>query len=750
MKKIIGTGLLCLGIFLHCRSQQYYFPHDQKSEESVARNMESLAKQLVLQYRQEDQQKYLSNLFRYQLLSGDYTGAIQSIEKLRQIPGFRDPYPDVAFIQFYLYAMTKQRISTTRQDFDPVFNQYFNDAISRLDDKKELYVSTAFISRNGVAALEQEWQHSFSKNEQKDSIDEGGAILLCNNYLLYQVYRTIEPISISLLKAEDDRRYIIDDSILIPSGNAKVWAVTVRSRASKVAQPAAIQFTIYAEKDYRFAKSAAAHGYAGVMAFTRGKGLSPDSIAPYEHEVTDVNAVIDWIVHQPWSDKRVGMCGGSYNGFSQWAAAKHPHTALKTIVPYVAAIAGLGLPMENNVFLNANYGWAFYVTNNKYLDNEINYNSLRWAQMQQRWYESGVAYKKIDSVDGTPNKWFQRWISHPDFDQYWQQMIPYKQDYSRINIPVLSITGYYDDGQISALYYLSEHYRYNKAARHYLIIGPYDHFGAQRGGTPFLRGYAVDPIALINTEEITFKWFDYIFKGRQKPELLKDKINFEVMGANKWMHAPSLEKMSNSLITFYLSNDPVFEGHRSLTEKRPSFVVPMPQQVDFKDRTSMNNDYYPNPIIKDNFGLAGGLSFISAPMTQSVIVAGQFTGSLKVRINKRDMDVGMTLYEVLPDGRYFCLAYFLGRASYTSDMTKRKLMTPGKIETIPFQRSRLVCKKIEEGSRLLLVLNVNKNSFAQINYGTGKNVSEETIADAGEPLKIEWFSDSFIRIPVWK
>ena len=47
--------------------------------------------------------------------------------------------------------------------------------------------------------------------------------------------------------------------------------------------------------------------------------------------------------------------------FVQWAAAKYLRPALKTIVSLrVAAIPGFGLlPMENNIFLNANYGWAF-------------------------------------------------------------------------------------------------------------------------------------------------------------------------------------------------------------------------------------------------------------------------------------------------------------------------------------------------------------------------------------------------------
>ena len=38
----------------------------------------------------------------------------------------------------------------------------------------------------------------------------------------------------------------------------------------------------------------------------------------------------------------------------------------------------------------------------------------------------------------------------------------------------------------------------------------------------------------------------------------------------------------------------------------------------------------------------------------------------------------------------------------------------------------------------------------EINYGTGKNVSEEAIADAAQPLMIKWYNDSYINIPVKK
>jgi hypothetical protein len=50
---------------------------------------------------------------------------------------------------------------------------------------------------------------------------------------------------------------------------------------------------------------------------------------------------------------------------------------------------------------------------------------------------------------------------------------------------------------------------------------------------------------------------------------------------------------------------------------------------------------------------------------------------------------------------------------------------------------------------LAVVLNVNKHPYEEINYGTGKSVSDETIADAKEPLQIKWFNQSYIKVPIW-
>lgn len=45
-----------------------------------------------------------------------------------------------------------------------------------------------------------------------------------------------------------------------------------------------------------------------------------------------------------------------------------------------------------------------------------------------------------------------------------------------------------------------------------------------------------------------------MLRGGPKLALLKDRVNFEIMGANSWGHAPSLGRMSASTVTFYLTN----------------------------------------------------------------------------------------------------------------------------------------------------------------------------------------------------
>ncbi|KYP16258.1 CocE/NonD family hydrolase [Flavihumibacter sp. CACIAM 22H1] len=528
--------------------------------------------------------------------------------------------------------------------------------------------------------------------------------------------------------------YLMEDSVLIPTRSGiPLSAIIVRKKADKTPLPALLFYTTYYQGagDAIFGKRSADREYVGIVAYARGIRTNLQYYQPFENEGTDIYDIIDWISRQPWCNGAVGMFGGSYTGFSQWAAVKKPHPALKTIVPQVAVMPGFDFPMENNVPLSHILSWS---------NDNIYKNKPLPRGLPFDYFNTGIAYNKLDSMAGVENPIFQKWLAHPAYDSYWQSKVPTSDEYALINLPILSTTGYYDGSQLSALQYFKWHTRYNKNADHYFVIGPYDHWGGQRNPTKNLMGYEIDSVASVNMMNLAYDWLDYVLKGKPKPALLKGKFNYQVMGANEWRHASSLDQISSDTLTFYLNNT-------KLDTRKPRKKNYQLQVVDFKDREHQNNYFTPS-IVFDSLDVSNGLVFTSAPFQQELILSGSFTGSLLATINKKDMDVSMALYEWRADGSYFFLTRYVGRASFSRDNTRRQLLEPYRQETINFDRTRFVSKKINAGSRLVVLLNINKHPFEMINYGSGKPCAEETIHDAGEPLQIKWHNKSFIKIPV--
>lgn len=542
--------------------------------------------------------------------------------------------------------------------------------------------------------------------------------------------------SVAQENISSDSIYYIQDNILIPiKSGIDISATIVRKKNNTQPLPVVLFYTTYyqGEGDSFFAKLSADRDYVGIVAYARGIRTDINHYSPYENEQTDIYDIIDWISKQEWCNGNVGMYGGSYTGFSQWATVKNIHPALKTIVPQVAVMPGYDTPMENNVQMNLGLYWPN--------DNIYKKEPIR-RSLPFEWFNSGISWKNLDSLAGYKSEIFQNWLQYPSYDNYWQSLVPTPKEYAKINIPVLTTTGYYDGSQIGAMQYFKLHNQYNKNANHYFVIGPYDHWGGQRRPVKNLMGYEIDSVANINMMNLAYQWLDYILKGNPKPKLLKDKVNYQVMGTNKWRHSPSFQAINNDTIRFYLDR-------KALTIQKPKKKRFEKQLVDFKERETQNN-YYTPKIIFDTLDASNGLVFTSKPFEKDFSINGSFSGNLFATINKKDIDVSLAFYELMPNGKYFFLTRYVGRASYTKNNTKRQLLQPDKKESIPFDNTRFVSKKINKGSRLVILLNINKHPFEIINYGSGKPVSDETIKDAVEPLQIKWHNESYIEIPIWK
>ncbi|ALN81384.1 hydrolase CocE/NonD family protein [Lysobacter antibioticus] len=67
---------------------------------------------------------------------------------------------------------------------------------------------------------------------------------------------------------------------------------------------------------------------------------------------------------------------------------------------------------------------------------------------------------------------------------------------------------------------------------------------------------------------------------------------------------------------------------------------------------------------------------------------------------------------------------------------------------LDFEAGRATSKRMQPGSRLVAVVSVLRNPQQEINYGSGKAVAGESIADAGEPLRVRWYGGSYLEIPL--
>lgn len=739
--------LLCLLSFttIPTIAQRVYLPCKNTNDSAA---IKALAKQLLGQIGDHPARTSL------RALAGQYNESLESLEQLRanfaKEKGLRtdDAAGYLNIFEIYNHIKIMQADGDSRSDL-ALFNWSFPIVMANFTGEA-LQLATAPYQQT-VADLEKEW-----KNEQEkicalksDSVPLAMAISFCEAYTKQVVYKPFLAAGKNLLRMLDNNNFIIRDSVMITMRDGeKLAAVIVRSKEDTAPRPVILKANIYASTDQvQQLKEIVANGYAAMMLNTRGKYVSSADIAPWEHDAKDIYDALDWLSKQSWCNGKVGMYGGSYVGFTQWAAAKYMHPVLKTIVPQVAAAPGIDFPLYNGVYSTYMLRWLRNVTNNRLTDWPDFFNTAYWNGVFGKWYTSGTAFEKLDSIDGRPGKVFQRWVQHPSYDAYWQSMIPYGQEFAKINIPVLTIAGYFDGEQPGSLYYVKEHYKWLPDANHYLLIGPYDHTGAQGTPSPQIAGYKIDEAAKIDINQLVFDWFDYTLKDKARPTILKDKINYQLMGANTWQHRPTLATTSNDTLTFFLSGKKKGRFRELATTPQNNAAS---QQVSFSRREQPKADTSSAySMISDSLTWTTGIYYLSAPTTEDFNITGAFTAQLSVIINKKDVDVAVSLYQQQPDGKFFPLAGAMQRGSYAKDRSQRMLLQPGVPQTIPVT-GFFTSKYIQKDSRLVIAVDVVKGQHAEINYGTGKPVATETMADAKEPLLIQWLGASKIRIPVEK
>jgi predicted acyl esterase len=214
--------------------------------------------------------------------------------------------------------------------------------------------------------------------------------------------------------------------------------------------------------------------------------------------------------------------------------------------------------------------------------------------------------------------------------------------------------------------------------------------------------------------------------------------------------------MGKGTLKFYLDaaalEGDAFKGdaHRLALHKTSDSTF-VQHNVNLADRSDAASALAPpNGIVNKSLQTRNAVVFVSDPLKHGQQFSGLFSGKLDFTINKMDVDLTLAIYELLPNGDYMQLfdPGYEFRASYVHDRTNRQLLKAGERQQLTFKSDRLTSRMLETGSRVVVVISVNKRPDRQINYGTGNAVNEESIDDARVPVKIRWYSDSYIDIPI--
>ena len=492
----------------------------------------------------------------------------------------------------------------------------------------------------------------------------------------------------------------------------------------------------------------ASHGYVFALVDVRGRGNSGGEFEPFAQEPHDGHDVVEWLAQQPFCDGKVAMWGGSYAGFDQWATAKELPSHLATIVPAAAAHPPLDYPSLDNVGEMYDMQW-FTFTSGKAGQANLFGDSKFWRTKFLDAYKKHIAFKTLDSFVGNPSVNFQRILKHPTADTYYDAMVPTVDQFKKLTVPILTITGQYDGDELGAMTFYRDHIANASSetrAKHFLIIGPWDHAGT-RTPTDEVAGVKFGKDAVVDLNDLHREWYDWTMKNGEKPAFLKNQVAYYLIAAGnigtngEWKYADNYANLIANPKTFYFDSkngDANGVFHTGiLTEAKPAtgadkFVYdPLDTRrgeevegLEPNDKTAGLDQKLPLGIGND------GLVYHTDALQKETPLVGCPSVTLWVSIDTPDVDLEADLYEIQPDGTSIALWSDIRRLRYRESLREAKPMKPGEIVKCDFNPGLFVGRKLMKGSRVRLVVTAVNSIFWQKNYCSGGVVADETAKDA--------------------
>jgi uncharacterized protein len=501
----------------------------------------------------------------------------------------------------------------------------------------------------------------------------------------------------SLAQAAESYEVTLERAVTVPMRDGVILHADVYRPKADGRFPVLLERTPYDKRNSAdFAFKAAAHGFVAIVQDVRGRFTSEGEWYTFRHESADGYDTVEWAATLPYSNGKVGMWGGSYVGATQMLAAIAHPPHLSGICPVVTASNYHdGWTYQGGAFEQwFNQSWTSGLAQDTLNHTVVkNTNAVRGA-----WTLPLTNYPLFNFSDPSAvpvstaalAPYFLDWLAHPNYDEYWKQL-SIEEHYADITVPVLHVVAWYDIFQGGSLrnYIGIKAHGGSEAARRgqhlYVAIGGHAGDGRKIGDVDF--GEAA---AEYNEDDLTLKWYQYLFQGVQN-EFAGKPVKIFVMGANQWREEddwPLARAQSTKYFLHSIKNANSLRGDGSL-----STAAPRSEPSDHYVYDPLNPaPTIGGPLCCDSPHLAPGpkdqravearddvLIYTTPGFVQDTEVTGPVSLELFAQSSAVDTDFEAKLVDVAPDGFAQNLTEGIIRARYRNSQEKPELMNPGQI-----------------------------------------------------------------------
>ena len=398
------------------------------------------------------------------------------------------------------------------------------------------------------------------------------------------------------------------------------------------------------ERQVRFGDRFARAGYVAVWVDVRGRGDSDGRFEPYRNDGVDGYDVIDWAAAQSWCDGDVATWGGSYGGRIQWLTALQRPPALTAMIvevapsdPFVEDPTGVPAPMR------------------------VNWHRLTDGRMPQYtdtvdWMEV-YRHRPLHELDRAAGFESERWaaeVSHDAADDAYWEPLRYQRRIAEIDLPVLHISGWYDDEEIGTPANFAAMTAAGRVGQR-LLMGPWGH---RVNSTRQLGEVDFGPEALIDLDQELVAFLDQHVRG-QAPARPDPPVRIFVMGAGNWRDLSAWPPPGAATLALHLDSD----GHANsrfgdgrLRSGAPPANTPADHWQHDPDRpvpfiTEASSAQIGGPDDYAGIQTRGDvLVYTGEPLTEPLDVIGPVRLVAHVATSAADTDICAMLLDVHPNG----------------------------------------------------------------------------------------------------